>query len=421
MYQNEIFKLSKTGLKLSKSDVIKSDYQNLPEIQLGFFSFIHRNKDKMSILKDIREKRGEFYYVVNPYEHVIVNSKDCLKEICKTFFDKPRILSRAFYKLWEIIVVFDLIDLDKKDFICVALAEGPGSFLQAVYYYRNKYGSSKKDKYFGITINDDNSAEIKKDLIKSFNKDTNGLFIHSTVNTKEAEKNNKDDGDLTKTKTHNNFEKFVLNKGNYADLITADGGFDWKNENYQEQEAYFLILGQILGAIRLNKKGGHFVLKIFETYTTLTLKIIGILEKVYDKVYLFKPKTSRPSNSEKYVVCLNYQLTKNSSEEKTLIKLLESILDNNDNKQFINDFFLDTNLDKNYLDLIIDANKKLTNHQLIQINKLIDYINQQNYFGVTFHQYQKEQLEATKKWVEMFFVDDLKKLKDNQKILQKEL
>ena len=53
-----------------------------------------------------------------------------------------------------------------------------------------------------------------------------------------------DNGDLTDKKTR------ILFGGNFkqrkADFITADGGFDWKNENIQEQEAFKLILAQII-------------------------------------------------------------------------------------------------------------------------------------------------------------------------------
>ena len=33
--------------------------------------------------------------------------------------------------------------------------------------------------------------------------------------------------------------------------------------------------------------------------------MIYLLTKFYDSVKLFKPKTSRPTNSEKYIICKN--------------------------------------------------------------------------------------------------------------------
>ena len=77
-------------------------------------------------------------------------------------------------------------------------------------------------------------------------------------------------------------------------------------ENLQEQEAYKLIFGEILTALKLQKDGGNFVIKIFETYTKITIKLIQMLRQIYTKVYLSKPYTSRISNSEKYVVCKGF-------------------------------------------------------------------------------------------------------------------
>ena len=51
----------------------------------------------------------------------------------------------------------------------------------------------------------------------------------------------------------------------------------WIDENYQEQEAYKLILGEIITAFKVQEKGGSFVLKLFEIYTDISIKMISIL------------------------------------------------------------------------------------------------------------------------------------------------
>ena len=71
----------------------------------------------------------------------------------KTYFDsdkKPDILSRAFYKLWELFFMFDLIDLKSKDFVSAHLAEGPGSFIQATMFYRDKFAKTGFQKMINI-------------------------------------------------------------------------------------------------------------------------------------------------------------------------------------------------------------------------------------------------------------------------------
>ena len=71
-----------------------------------------------------------------------------------------------------------------------------------------------------------------------------------------------DGGDLTNIQSINKFERFSKK----ADFITADGGFEWKNENYQEQEAIRLVLGEIITALKIQKTGGTFIIKLLEVY-----------------------------------------------------------------------------------------------------------------------------------------------------------
>ena len=40
--------------------------------------------------------------------------------------------------------------------------------------------------------------------------------------------------------------------------------------------------------------------------------------------------------------------------------------------------------------------------QIIQINKMINYINKENYFGDEYHLYKKKQIEATAFWYKNF-------------------
>ena len=58
-----------------------------------------------------------------------------------------------------------------------------------------------------------------------------------------------------------------------------------------------------------------------------------------------------------------------------------------------------------------------------QINKMINYINSDNYFGDEYHSYKKQQIDATDFWYTNFiensktisykFVEQIKKNKDN--------
>ena len=60
-------------------------------------------------------------------------------------------LSRSFFKLWEIINYFGLIDT-RNPIVTAHLAEGPGGFVEACLYYRQRLIKIYPllDKYYGI-------------------------------------------------------------------------------------------------------------------------------------------------------------------------------------------------------------------------------------------------------------------------------
>lgn len=49
--------------------------------------------------------------------------------------------------------------------------------------------------------------------------------------------------------------------------------------------------------------GGHFVCKLFDVCTPLTVGLIYLMYLSFDLVSIHKPNTSRPANSERYLIC----------------------------------------------------------------------------------------------------------------------
>ena len=58
----------------------------------------------------------------------------------------------------------------------------------------------------------------------------------------------------------------------------------------------------------MQKFNGTFILKIFDMFSKSTQDYIYLLSLFYNKVYIFKPQTSRLANSEKYIVCKDFKL-----------------------------------------------------------------------------------------------------------------
>uniref|UniRef100_UPI00398EE298 cap-specific mRNA (nucleoside-2'-O-)-methyltransferase 1-like n=1 Tax=Pristiophorus japonicus TaxID=55135 RepID=UPI00398EE298 len=114
------------------------------------------------------------------------------------------------------------------------------------------------------------------------------------------------DGDITRPENISEFRRFVLEnterKG--VHFLMADGGFSVAGqENLQEILSKQLLLCQILVGLSVVRTGGHFVCKTFDLFTPFSVGLIYLLYMCFERVSLFKPVTSRPANSERYVVC----------------------------------------------------------------------------------------------------------------------
>ena len=61
-------------------------------------------------------------------------------------------------------------------------------------------------------------------------------------------------------------------------------------------------------AITMQKKGGTFVLKVFDLFLKPSVQLLYLLSCCYEQVYIIKPYTSRTANSERYVICKGFKL-----------------------------------------------------------------------------------------------------------------
>lgn len=415
-----IYSLPKEDIKGKPSPSFSHNIDQ-PKTSLGFHHYYHQSKGKMAITEKFNGKK-KVYYIINKFEHMVDDYNESIANVAKTYFNintnkMPNILSRAFYKLWEILLMFDLIDPNQKDFVSAHLAEGPGSFIQATIFFRDMWSKfSKNDKYNAVTLHSERADGIKshvpkieKDFIDYYAKEKPvRLNIHKTVGREEARlSTTKDNGDLIDPKTRRLFGgKFNDNK---AHFVTADGGFDWNDENKQEQESLKLILAQIITAIQIQAVGGHFVCKFYETVTNTVTKIIGIVSTFYEKIYFIKPLTSRASNSEKYMVCMGF--IKGSTKE------LEEILDEMiKTKLNIVDVYPEYNISKDLTTTFKKMNIQISNIQFININDMIVFITKENYRGEEYTKRRQDQIEASKFWINKYFIksfDQIKKIRDN--------
>lgn len=114
------------------------------------------------------------------------------------------------------------------------------------------------------------------------------------------------DGDITRPENMTAFKNFVLESTDRKGLhfLMADGGFSVEGqENLQEILSKQLLLCQFLTALSTLRPGGHFVCKTFDLFTPFSVGLVYLMYLCFERVSLFKPVTSRPANSERYIVC----------------------------------------------------------------------------------------------------------------------
>lgn len=332
------------------------------------FPKIFINKKKNDTLKQLKNKIDDVYYqsnwdkfkkLTNPYEFIHISKR---KNNKNNSIAKYNPFSRSYFKLWEMLIEFNLInDLNHTNINVAHIAEGPGGFMEALVQYRKKYTNKLKDNIYGITL-----KSIKREIpgwIKAneFIKQNNIHISYGKDNT----------GNIYNIDNILEFTKEIGD--NKCDLVTSDGGFDFSVDfNHQEQQAYRLIFCEIVIGISIQKVGGHQVIKVFDIYSKLTVKLLYLLSVIYKEVYIYKPITSRPANSEKYIIAKYFKGidTNYLKQLYGIVRLWKSIEDNN---YFITDLFED-NLSDSFIKSIEEYNIQNIEKQTRCIEKTLNLI-----------------------------------------------
>lgn len=291
----------------SSSDVIMSNSLNF---------FLNDIKKKINIYE---EEWKIYKKYTNPYEFIHTNIP--FKNKC---IGKYHPLSRSYFKMIELMKFFNLDKFVEPNINCFHLAEGPGGFVEALVFIRG----NKDDVYTGMTLLDNtrnlNIPGWKKS--NSFLKNNPNVFIESGADGT---------GNIISLE---NLDHINAKFGNRMNIITADGGFDFSSDfDNQELNMTQLLFSQVVFAICMQKNGGSFILKVFDTFMSQTIDIIAILSSFYDKVYITKPQTSRYANSEKYIVCMDFNSEYRNMYYPIIRKAFEKMIITK-NPQFINRF-----------------------------------------------------------------------------------
>ena len=236
-----------------------------------------------------QDEWDRFKKFTNPYEYIHTPVPNSKQAVCRL---KP--LSRSFYKMIEIMATCGIESELPRETSSFHVAEGPGGFIEALAYQRHNL----EDAYIGMTLQDESDPAVP-----GWKKSASFIRSHPQVAVYDGADGT---GDLTSLV---NLLTCMRDNQDKADLGTGDGGFDFSVDfDSQEASSIGLVVAQMAFAIAVQRMGGSFVLKVFDTFTQATMDALFLLSSVYETVRLLKPQTSRQGNSEKYVVCSGFRL-----------------------------------------------------------------------------------------------------------------
>lgn len=386
-----------TNVSYTKSKIlnrINKQYHNLTILNNEQLTEI--NKYKTLINKNIT-LWNKYKTYTNDYEY-IYNSKSNNMSIAKI---KP--LSRSYFKMIEMANIYasDKLLYDNSKINTLHLAEGPGGFIEAVKDIRN----NKNDNYYGISLQ---TAEN----IPGWDKSVEFLKNNPTVKIITAA-----DGTGDITKIDNIRYLYSRMKNANINLITADGGFNFSDNQYiQEYNAALLIYSELLCALGCLSKGGIYIYKIYDMNYKITADILYITKCFFEEVEFYKPLTSRSGNSEKYIICKDFkgiskeELNKlinileqwheiNNTNEKIIFEFMKNKLYYEKNNYNINEIKVIDNIncftDKQcFYDKIISLNKMFNKQQIENIKLTLNSEKNDKWFSI-----RKEiQYKKAKEW-----------------------
>lgn len=269
----------------------------IPQIETGLITDIQPS----TFLVDINQYET-LNEIKNAYIHPSFNearsATNPFEKIGKSIF-----MDRASVKLANIDAVIGLTGFDGgfsalqtlKDFTFCDLAGAPGGFSQYIMW--------KIPMAYGYAIS------LKPENVRTSTGEvrSNGAFAWNTKDLNMQQLNILDGKDGTGDLIANAdwfSDQVSQNEGDGVNLVVADAGIDVTGKEAEQENLTFrLILNEFLVAAQVTKKSGTFVVKVFDTVTMLTAQLLFLMAIVFEEFWIFKPISSRPANSERYVIC----------------------------------------------------------------------------------------------------------------------
>ena len=217
--------------------------------------------------------------------------------------------TNASLKMYELIKELDLIDCNKP-IRAFCDAELPGAFIVTINHFVKTVCKTADFDWIGSSYYPQDAASAGDLTILG---DKYGFYTNNRSNWLMGPKPNALPADVPDTSGDLMSGAVVVTVANAvharfestggATLATSDAGID-VSEDYSNQECDTSLLnyGQIIAAILALAPGGHMVTKQYTFNRPFSRSLIALVSLLFEEAYVVKPVTSRPGNSEVYIV-----------------------------------------------------------------------------------------------------------------------
>lgn len=211
------------------------------------------------------------------------------------------IVTNAWLKYWELYSQYPLVPhVINRQFTVFFNAELPGAALVAFNQFMKAMRPNIEfDWYASSLLPDDNNSAALGDNYGLYEKNKSKWLMSDTNN-----------GDATLMENILDWEKKIGPNSPIGgvDFYSHDAGID-VTDNFNEQEISNakLHLGCAIAGFITLRIGGTFIAKQYTFFETITWNLILIYARLFDKFYICKPLTSRPYNSEIYLIGLGFK------------------------------------------------------------------------------------------------------------------
>jgi len=212
--------------------------------------------------------------------------------------------TKDYYKFFELFKYFNITRDSSESGSSAHIGESSLNSVKALTYFLPKI-----NWYAGVEKQEN---PLEENLVKETKKSQTELnkMLESDLETMT------DDNGYSRLIYHDNNDnnQIVENLVSFresvgkVDIFIGDCTSETSHDpNSQEQLVFYLLFAQVLTGLHMQLKNGFMMIKIFDTITRPTCQLIYYLNNFYEHVSIIKPRTSRYTNSEKFIVARKFK------------------------------------------------------------------------------------------------------------------